>query len=269
MVALSRLGNGSTRIFKPGGSGLPANYIRFRNYFQGASVSASTEITGAGSYVTSNGLWSPTLQQNNGSIQGDKTYYINSRDTASNRLMWYFPTAYLNNYQHISIQFEYKIISADGFATTFNINDGNSVSTYSYQRVHWRSDRGVSGGQSSWLHGNESPTASSTWDDSGGFNWYNTWLPVEVYHNRTAPSAYIKIAGYKVFEVSGGATLGNYINRSVLDGGVPSGVIPFSWAQYQDSAASDNGIEMYMDAIDIVCWNGSYSDKPAYVRSNF
>lgn len=247
---------------------LPSNYVRYTNYFQGASVSASGVTSGAGTYVNTNGVWSPTLAQDSGSIQADKTYYINSRDTSTNRLMFYFPTAYLNTYEHISVQFEYKMVSRDNFATTFNINDGNTESTYSYQRVHWRSDRGVSGGQSSWLHNNESPTASSTWDDTGGFLWDNTWLPVEVYHNRLTPSAYLKIAGATVFSVSGGQTLGNYIDRSVLDGSISSGLIPFSWAQYQDSAAGDNGIEMYMDAIDIVCWNGTYANKPAWVRSN-
>ena len=188
-----------------------------------------------------------TLVEADGSFQGSPAYYyVNSRSTAANRLRYRMNGNVLNNYENVLITFEYYYDSADNFATTL-----------STEHHHFRSNRSVVGGQSGRLLGRAADSASSNWDNSGGFTWTNTWHRVRVYHNRTSNTGTFTIAGYEAMNVPnmGSASSGpNYSASSEL-----------CFAQFYDSAASDNGISMRIGAVEVNAWDGAESAAPAFV----
>ena len=183
-----------------------------------------------------------TLIENDGSFGGSagaEYYAINSRSTAANRLRYNFDGTGLNNFDNVAIQFEYYWLSVDNFGTTFHSN-----------RTAWRTNRGVVGGQSGGHLSLASPTASSTWPTPA-----NTWLPVEITHNRLTNTGYLKINGTKVIDVTSdqGASTTYTSNEELC------------FAQFFNSNASDNGIDMRIGVVQVSGYNGDIeNDIPAY-----
>ena len=183
-----------------------------------------------------------TLIENDGSFGGSagaEYYAINSRGTSANRLRYNFDGTDLNNFDNVAIQFEYYWLSVDNFGTTFHSN-----------RTAWRTNRSVVGGQSGGHLSLASPTASSTWPTPA-----NTWLPVEITHNRVTNTGYLKINGTKVIDVTSdlGASTTYTSNEELC------------FAQFFSSAAGDNGIDMRIGVIQVSGYNGDIeNDIPAY-----
>ena len=230
------------------------NYSLYSNSFATGST-ASAASTGAGSYTDSNGIWTPTLSTFTSNVAWNPGGYmeIDSRTNAAARFYLDIPSAYLNNYRYVSWISTIYVVSRDNFGTAIGIQD-DRADQYDNVLSWFRVDRSVVGGQSGGHMQYANPTeASSSWDDSGGFNWYDNQLQVQYWFDTSNNTGKLIIAGYDCVDVGVG-------DATRTPPFVGNGA--FWFGNWRDGGPNDNGIIMRVYGTEIAAWNGEFSERP-------
>jgi hypothetical protein len=182
-----------------------ADYSLYSNSFATGSTSSQAS-SGEGSYVDTNGVWAPTFSTFTENVAWNSGGYmeLNSRTVPAARFYFEIPAAYLNNYRYVSFISTMYVLSNDGFGTAIGIQD-DRASQYDNLISSFRVNRSVVGGQSGVHMYYANPTeASSSWDDSGGFNWYTNQLQVQYWFDTSNNTGKLIIGGYDCVDVGVG-----------------------------------------------------------------
>ena len=230
------------------------DYSLYSNSFATGSTSSQAS-SGEGPYVDTNGVWAPTFSTFSSSVAWNSGGYmaLNSRTTPAARFYFDIPAAYLNNYRYVSFISTMYVISNDTFGTAIGVAD-ESATQYDNIFSAFRVNRSVVGGQSGSHFRYANPTeASSSWDNSGGFNWYNNQLQVQYWYDTSNNTGKLVIAGYDCIDVGAG----NAVKTPPFVGDTS-----FVFGNYRDGGPGDNGIDMRIYGTEIAAWNGDFADRP-------
>lgn len=183
---------------------------------------------------SSSGTLSLTIIEDDGSIStgdkyaGSKSYYANSVSAAANRLVLAVPVADFNSCGSFVVEYWFKKISGDTYPTQFHLIGGASA-----QQLYLRPDSSAIGAGTGTTNVGDI-TSWCTWGD---------WNKLKFLIDRTSASNNATISVNDVVKFTGTVpqTWTAYSGSDVY----------VSFFQFADSAASDNGIEGYMDDLSI------------------
>ena len=235
-----------------------ADYSLYSNSFATGSTSSQAS-SGEGSYVDTNGVWSPTFSTFTSNVSwnsgGGGYMAVNSITDQNARFYFDIPAAYLNNYRYVSFISTMYVISNDNFGTAIEVFDDRGGDIFPNNIISFfRVNRAVVGGQSGNHFRYANPTESSaSWDDSGGFNWYNNQLQVQYIFDSSNNTGKLIIAGYDCIDVG----VGDAVNTLPF-----VGTGAFVFGNWKDGGPGDNGIEMRIYGTEIAAWNGNLADRP-------